>query len=172
MGVVAREALGVALAGTMVDTVTPEKRSQVMALVGSKDTRPEMLIRRGLHRLGYRYRLHAKDLPGKPDLVFPRFKSVIQINGCFWHGHSCYRCRMPATNKEYWFGKIAKNRKRDLSNLQQLQMKGWRVLTIWECALIGRERIDLSEALSMASDWLLSRMAIAEIRGKPLHLQV
>ncbi|MCE2472549.1 MAG: DNA mismatch endonuclease Vsr, partial [Anaerolineae bacterium] len=104
----------------MTDTVSPEKRSQVMARVGSKDTKPELLIRKGLHARGFRYRLHVKSLPGKPDLVFPRYKSVIQINGCFWHGHACPRCRMPSSNTEYWNRKIARNMERDISNRQSL----------------------------------------------------
>ena len=151
-----------------MDTVSAAKRSQVMALVKSKDSQPEMAIRRGLHALGFRYRLHDKTLPGKPDLVFPRYRSVIQINGCFWHGHSCYKCRIPASNKEYWLGKIARNRTRDQANLHALRSKGWRVLTIWECAINGREKIDLSEVFAMASEWLLSKSSITEIRGATL----
>ena len=156
----------------MTDTVSPEKRSDVMSRVGSKDTKPELLIRKGLHSLGFRYRLHVKDLPGKPDLVFPRYKSVLQINGCFWHGHSCHLCRLPKSNKEYWTGKIARNIERDISNRQSLYDEGWRVLTVWECALRGRERIELNQVLALASTWLLSTKLICEIKGGASYTNV
>lgn len=149
----------------MTDTVSPEKRSEVMSRVGSRDTKPELLIRKGLHALGFRYRLHAKDLPGKPDLVFPRYKSVIQINGCFWHGHSCPRCRMPSTNTEYWNRKVARNKERDAANQKSLLDSGWRVLTIWECALTGKWKLGLNKVLELASEWLLSSNAFCEIKG-------
>lgn len=136
-----------------------------MSRVGSKDTKPELLIRRGLHALGFRYRLHVKELPGKPDLVFPRFKSVIQINGCFWHGHACPLCRMPSSNAEYWRKKVARNKERDISNRQRLVEKGWRVLTIWECALRGKEKLELSQVLESTSEWLLSTRSVCEIKG-------
>ena len=136
-----------------------------MARVRSKDSKPELMIRRGLHSLGFRYRLHVKELPGTPDLVFPRFKSVIQINGCFWHGHSCPRCRMPSSNAEYWRKKVARNKERDISNRQRLLADGWRVLTIWECALQGKEKLELNQVLELASEWLLSTQSICEIRG-------
>lgn len=137
-----------------------------MARVGSKDTKPELLIRKGLHARGFRYRLHGKDLPGKPDLVFPRYKSVIQINGCFWHGHSCPRCRMPSSNVEYWNRKIARNMERDISNRQSLLDTGWRVLTIWECALTGKWKLELHKVIDMTSDWLLSMNSHCEIAGE------
>ncbi|MCY3914420.1 MAG: very short patch repair endonuclease [Chloroflexi bacterium] len=149
----------------MTDTVSPAKRSEVMSKVGSKDTKPELLIRKGLHSLGFRYRLHVKELPGKPDLVFPRFKSVIQINGCFWHGHSCPLCRMPSSNSEYWRRKVARNKERDMSNRQSLVKEGWRVLTIWECALRGKEKLELNRVLELTSEWLLSKRSVCEIKG-------
>ena len=153
----------------MTDTVSVERRSEIMALVRSKDTKPELLIRKGLHALGFRYRLHVKDLPGKPDLVFPRYKSVILIHGCFWHGHSCPLCRFPKTNTEYWNRKIARNIERDISNRQFLHDEGWRVLTIWECALNGREKLGLNQVFAMVSEWLLSKKSICEIKGEALH---
>lgn len=150
----------------MTDNVSPEKRSQVMARVGSRDTKPELLIRKGLHALGFRYRLHVKDLPGKPDLVFPRYKSVIQVNGCFWHGHSCPRCRMPSSNGEYWNRKVARNKERDAENRQLLLDDGWRVLTIWECALTGKWKLGLNQVIELASDWLLSTKPLYELKGR------
>lgn len=150
----------------MTDSLSPEKRSDVMSRVGSKDTKPELLIRKSLHALGFRYRLHVKDLPGKPDLVFPRYKSVIQINGCFWHGHSCPRCRMPNSNTEYWNRKVARNMERDVLNRRLLLDEGWRVLTIWECALTGKWKLGLNQVISLASEWLLSTKPLCEIKGK------
>lgn len=150
----------------MPDTVSPQKRSEVMAKVGSKDTRPELVIRRGLHAQGFRYRLHDSKLPGKPDLVFPRYKAVIFVNGCFWHGHGCPRCRLPSSNTEYWNGKIARNVARDKVNRQLLLAEGWRVLTVWECALAGKEKRKLKEVLARASEWLLSTKPHYEISGR------
>lgn len=150
----------------LTDSVTPEKRSDIMSRVGSKDTKPELLIRKGLHSLGFRYRLHAHDLPGKPDLVLPRYKSVIQVNGCFWHGHKCQLCRFPNSNKEYWQGKIARNIERDISNRQSLLDLGWRVLTIWECALNGSAKLELNQVFDLAAAWLRSTIAHCEIKGR------
>ena len=117
-----------------------------MAAVRSKDTKPEMLVRRAAHALGYRFRLHRKDLPGKPDLVFPSRKAVIFVDGCYWHGHDCKRgARMPKTNVEYWQAKIARNMKRDANNIATLEADGWQVLTIWECELNDRD--DLARRL-------------------------
>lgn len=149
----------------MTDTVSPEKRSDVMSRVRSKDTKPEILIRTGLHALGFRYRLHVKDLPGKPDLVFRRYRSVIFVNGCFWHGHSCPRCRMPNSNTDYWRRKVARNMERDAINRRSLLDEGWRVLTIWECALTGKWKQGLNQVIALASDWLLSTESICEIKG-------
>ena len=156
----------------MTDTVSPEKRSQVMARVGSKDTKPELLIRKGLHARGFRYRLHVKSLPGKPDLVFSRYKSVIQINGCFWHGHDCPRCRMPSSNTEYWNRKIARNMERDISNRQSLLDMGWRVMTIWECALTGKRKLELHKIIDMTCDWLLSMNTTFEIAGEAVDAEL
>jgi DNA mismatch endonuclease, patch repair protein len=105
-----------------------------MARVLSKDTGPELSVRRLVHSLGYRYRLHVSELPGTPDLVFPTRKKAIFIHGCFWHRHP--RCgRLPKSNKRFWFSKLEQNRQRDLSNLRKLRRKGWKVLVIWECQL-------------------------------------
>lgn len=150
----------------MTDTVSPEIRSQVMARVGSKDTKPELLIRQGLHARGFRYRLHVKGLPGKPDLVFPRYKCVVQINGCFWHGHGCPRCRMPSSNVEYWNRKVARNKERDSSNRQSLLDQGWRVLTVWECALIGKRKLGTDQVVALTAEWLQSSVSFCEIEGK------
>ncbi|WP_020187906.1 very short patch repair endonuclease [Methylopila sp. 73B] len=115
---------------------TPEARSAVMRAVKSRDTKPEMLVRRAAHALGYRFRLHRKDLPGSPDLVFPARKKVIFVHGCFWHGHECARgARTPKTNTDYWRAKIARNVARDARARSALDALGWETLTIWECEL-------------------------------------
>ncbi len=107
-----------------------------MRAVKSKDTTPELHLRRALHALGFRYRLNVKDLPGKPDLVFPKHKVALFVHGCFWHGHECKRGRrVPKSNTEYWRDKIGKNRIRDRKNKKALEALGWRVLTVWECAI-------------------------------------
>lgn len=113
----------------------PMTRSEMMSRIGAKNTAPELKIRRGLHRRGFRYRLHQKDLPGKPDIVLPRHNVVIMVHGCFWHGHSgCRYFRLPRSNSDFWQSKIQKNRDRDDRQIDQLVGLGWRVLVIWECA--------------------------------------
>ena len=107
----------------------------MMSRIGTKDTKPEIMVRKGLHRLGFRYRLHTKDLPGKPDIVLPKHRAVIFIHGCFWHGHQgCHYFRIPKTNTNFWQAKIERNRERDAAVRQRLVESGWRVLTVWECA--------------------------------------
>ena len=107
-----------------------------MRAVKSRDTKPEMFARRTIHKMGYRYRLHRKDLPGKPDLVFPSRRKAIFIHGCFWHGHDCARgARIPKSNRDYWQGKISRNRERDALSLEALRREGWCVLTVWECQM-------------------------------------
>jgi len=115
--------------------VDPE-RSRIMRAVKSRDTTPEMIVRRLVHSMGYRYRLHRKDLPGKPDLTFQSRRKVIFVHGCFWHGHECKRgTRVPKTNREYWEAKIARNRERDIQHYEELSLVGWDVFVIWECQL-------------------------------------
>ena len=126
----------------MVDSVPSHVRSRIMAQVKSKGMKPEMKVRRTLHGLGYRYRLHAKDLPGHPDLVFPSRRKVVFVNGCFWHNHpKCSRVRIPATNREYWLSKLEGNRARDKRNGTLLEQLGWKVLTVWECQLRDMEEV-------------------------------
>jgi DNA mismatch endonuclease, patch repair protein len=114
----------------------PALRSRTMRAVKSTDTKPEMKVRRLLHSLGYRYRLHRKDLPGAPDVVFPVRRKIIFIHGCFWHGHDCARgARVPATNRDYWLAKVGRNRARDERTHEALLQAGWEVLIVWECTL-------------------------------------
>lgn len=118
------------------DVFTPGQRSAVMAAVKGRGTRPEMIVRRLAHALGYRYRLHRKELPGQPDLVFAGRGAVIFVHGCFWHGHDCPRgARQPKQNAAYWTAKIARNRARDAASEAALAQAGWRVLTVWECQM-------------------------------------
>jgi DNA mismatch endonuclease (patch repair protein) len=117
----------------MADVVTPEKRSQMMAGIQGKNTKPELIIRSGLHRRGYRFRLHDRRLPGKPDLYFPRFRAVLFVNGCFWHGHDCKYFRIPSTRSDFWNSKISQNRMRDERTRLELDRLGVRHLTVWEC---------------------------------------
>ncbi len=118
------------------DVFTPEQRSAVMARVKGKDTKPELKLRRLAHALGYRFRLHRKDLPGSPDLVFPGRRKVIFVHGCFWHGHDCPRgARQPKQNAEYWSAKIARNRQRDAAAQAALAEAGWKIDVIWECEM-------------------------------------
>ena len=127
----------------------------MMSGIKCKNTRPEMLVRKALHRRGFRYRLHDKSLPGKPDLVFAKYNAVIQINGCFWHKHSCYLFKWPSTHKEFWKNKIEGNVKRDKYNLDLLEEDGWRSLTIWECVLKGKTKRPFEQLIDDIEDWLL-----------------
>jgi DNA mismatch endonuclease, patch repair protein len=121
---------------------SPAVRRKTMQAVKSKNTGPEMEVRRLLHAAGYRYRLHRRDLPGSPDLVFVGRRKVIFVHGCFWHGHNCERgARIPKTNAEYWIEKVARNRGRDEIVLKQLQIEGWESLTLWECQLKTKPNI-------------------------------
>ncbi len=113
-----------------------EVRARTMRAIKSKDTQPEMIVRKLVHSLGYRYRLHRRDLPGVPDLVLPRFRKVIFVHGCFWHGHDCKRgARAPKDNADYWQQKRRNTRERDVSQLASLENAGWQPLVIWECEL-------------------------------------
>lgn len=119
----------------MVDSLTPEQRSERMSRIRGSDTGPELLVRRYLHALGFRYRLHARDLPGRPDLVLPKHGAVVFVHGCFWHAHSCQKGRIPRTRSKFWQEKFAYNQARDSRNVRALRRLGWRVLTVWECSL-------------------------------------
>ncbi|MDD5577930.1 MAG: very short patch repair endonuclease [Methylobacter sp.] len=119
-----------------------EVRSRTMRAVKSRDTMPEMIVRRMVHTMGKRYRLHRADLPGKPDLTFPRLKKIIFVHGCFWHGHDCKRGgRLPKENADYWANKINRNKERDVNAQAALTLMGWDVLVIWECQLKNREAL-------------------------------
>src|SRR5436190_1875342 len=120
---------------------TKRERSRIMAAVKSKNTKPELAVRRLIHSLGFRFRLHVRSLPGTPDLVFPRLRKIIEVRGCFWHGHTCGRCRIPATQRQYWVQKIERNRIRDRRAVATLRRRGWRLLILWECQLKELKRL-------------------------------
>ena len=149
----------------MTDIVDPKTRSRMMSGIRGKDTRPELLIRRALHSKGFRFRLHQNHLPGKPDLVFPKWNAVVFINGCFWHLHDCHLFRWPSTRKDFWRQKIECNKRKDEENLHALEDADWRILIIWECALKGKTRLDFAEVISLAENWLRSTEKRMIIRG-------
>ena len=149
----------------MPDIVSPEVRSRMMSGIRGKNTKPEMVIRKQLHSLGFRYLLHDTRKPGKPDMVFPKYNAIILVHGCFWHGHDCHLFKWPGSRKEFWHAKIERNRGKDRENLSGLIDIGWRVMTIWECALKGRERLSIDDIMNSVSGWLCSDARQAEIRG-------
>lgn len=149
-----------------MDIVNSEKRSQMMAGIKAKNTVPEMLIRKRLHSLGYRYRLHGTILPGKPDLILKKYNAVIFVNGCFWHGHDCHLFKLPKTRTEFWQNKIEENRKRDRKVLDELLNSGWRVAIIWECALKGKNRLDFNALIDKLSGWIQLDNRFAEYAGE------
>ena len=138
----------------------------MMAAIRGKDTQPEIYVRKALHRIGFRYKVHDQTLPGKPDLVFPKFKAVILVNGCFWHQHDCHLFKWPTTRSKFWREKIQKNKERDKENQIKLEERGWKVLTIWECALKGKEKMAGAEVVNTISAWLINDPSSAEIRGR------
>lgn len=126
----------------------------MMAGIRGKNTKPEMLIRRGLHRLGLRFLVHDKRLPGKPDMVFPKWQAAIFVNGCFWHGHDCRLFKLPSTRTEFWRDKICANKERDRMVIKRLEDTGWRTLTIWECQIKGRSTEEIESVLVNCRNWL------------------
>ena len=125
--------MGATLEMSMTDVFSKAKRSEIMSRIRSTDTLPEMRVRKKLHGLGFRYRLHDASLPGKPDIVMPKHKAVVQVRGCFWHLHVCSAGRIPRSNKDYWESKLSRNRRRDECNDNELRRMGWRLFVIWEC---------------------------------------
>ena len=126
----------------MADNRSPESRSALMSRIGGKDTAPEMVVRRLVHALGYRFRLHRRDLPGTPDIVFPSRRKVIFVNGCFWHAHGCRIGRPPKSRPEFWIPKLERNRSKDARNRRSLRASGWGVFTVWQCQTRFRDRLE------------------------------
>jgi DNA mismatch endonuclease (patch repair protein) len=149
----------------MADVVSAEIRSRMMAGIRGKNTKPELTIRRGLHAKGFRYLLHDKRLPGKPDLVFPKHRAVIFVHGCFWHGHDCHLFKWPKTRKGFWRKKIERNRETDQGAIASLKSSGWRYGSVWECAIKGRTRLPEEKIVQKLESWLRSSARKIELRG-------
>ncbi|WP_038346270.1 very short patch repair endonuclease [Acinetobacter sp. A47] len=151
----------------MTDIVDSYKRSLMMAGIKGRNTKPELLVRSLLHKKGFRFRLHVKDLPGKPDIVLPKYKAVIFIHGCFWHGHQdCRLFKLPATRTEFWREKICRNRANDHRVVGLLLTSKWRVCIIWECS-IRRARKDPAKLVNTITEWLTGNEQLLEIREEP-----
>ncbi|NJD37045.1 MAG: DNA mismatch endonuclease Vsr [Geobacter sp.] len=149
----------------MTDVVNAETRSRMMSGIRGKNTKPEILIRSSLHQRGFRFRLHDKKLPGKPDIVLPRYRAVLLIHGCFWHGHDCHLFKWPSSNESFWKEKITRNKEVDERSRQELTLAGWRILTVWECALKGKYRRPLEEIADEICTWLGCSSSDVEIKG-------
>lgn len=149
----------------MSDIVSPNTRSRYMAGIKCANTKVEVQVRQLLHHAGFRYRLHNAALPGKPDLWLAQYRAVIEVNGCFWHGHDCHLFKLPSSRTDFWQAKIASNRARDARHLAELEQLGIRRLTIWECALKGRLRHNPERLLLVISWWLTSGASHGEISG-------
>lgn len=146
----------------MADIVNKQVRSRMMAGIRGKDTQPELAIRRALHARGFRFRLHAKNIPGRPDLVLPKYRAVIFVHGCFWHRHEqCRFATTPATRADFWKTKFAANVARDRAAIAELNESGWRVAKIWECAL--RKTVHREAAAELMAVWLQSEVRSLEI---------
>lgn len=140
-----------------MDIVSEEKRSYIMSKIHSKDTKAELVVRKALFARGFRYRIHDKRLPGKPDIVLPKYKTVIFVNGCFWHGHEhCKYYRLPKSHKEYWSNKIKGNKQRDIKNNILLKEMGWFVITAWECSIRGKSKEDIEAFIDKIIRQMLS----------------
>lgn len=151
----------------MADVLTSEQRRLNMSHIRGRDTKPEMLIRRELHGRGLRYRLHDRTLQGCPDLVFPRYRAVIFIHGCFWHMHRCSLSKVPTTRRDFWIKKLESNVNRDKNALSALQNEGWRVLIVWECALRGPGSKELIELFTSIDSYIREgNTSLLEIVGK------
>ena len=137
-----------------------------MAAIGPRNTKPEMIVRRLLHAAGFRFRLHRKDLPGKPDLTLKRWQAVIEVHGCFFHAHDCHLCKkLPSDNAEFWADKLSGNAARDRRNAHDVAALGWRRLVIWQCAITGRARLDRADLLGRITTWLRGSDISGEIIG-------
>lgn len=137
-----------------------------MSGIRGKNTKPELLIRKGLHTRGFRYRLHSPVVPGKPDLVLPRYRAAVFVHGCFWHGHDCHLFRLPGTRTVFWEAKIARNRERDRQVLDSLGEADWRSLTIWECAIRGKTRLEFGALMDRICGWITGPSREAVIEGQ------
>ena len=141
-----------------------------MASIRSRDTNPEIVIRRALHARGFRYRTNVKGMPGKPDIVLSRYRAVIFVHGCFWHAHDCAIFRLPSTRRDFWQEKLRQNRERDEKVWKALAAADWRVLTVWECAIRGPEKLAIEVVIDEIADWLEEGGDSLEIRGAAIPI--
>ncbi|MFS8181501.1 very short patch repair endonuclease [Pseudovibrio denitrificans] len=137
-----------------------------MSAIRAKNTRPELLVRSQLHSDGFRFRLHNKELPGKPDLTLKKYRAVIFINGCFWHKHECDLFKWPKSRRDFWQKKLSGNHTRDKSNYGELSRLNWRVCLVWECALKGKNKLSPEQCMTELRTWLLSQEPFAEVKGR------
>jgi DNA mismatch endonuclease (patch repair protein) len=150
----------------MADIVSRETRSRMMAGIRGKHTMPERVLRKALFARGLRYRLHGTELPGKPDLIFPRYHAAVFVNGCFWHGHACRLFKWPSTRKEFWTAKINGNRERDQRCLLKIRSLGWRAITVWECSLRGKSSEQVEQLADDLAAWIRSNDVSQERSGE------
>ncbi|MGO9267964.1 MAG: very short patch repair endonuclease [Candidatus Binataceae bacterium] len=148
-----------------MDTVDKATRSRIMSRVGQKDTGAETMLRYMLHKARFRYRLHDRRLPGSPDVVFPRFGAVIFVHGCYWHSHGCYKSTVPKSRRKFWTEKFNANQQRDDRNVRLLMERGWRVMIVWECALLGKTALPAAEVTRRAHVWLHGLKARGQVSG-------
>ena len=154
----------------MADVVDKATRSRMMAGIRAKNTRPEVFLRQGLHGLGFRYRIHVKNIPGNPDIVLPKYRALIVVHGCFWHGHGCRYFKLPATRPEFWQLKIDSNRQRDKRDFLNQLESGWRVLTVWECAIRDSMKNQHTlDCVALAEEWLRNGAPSATIDEQGLR---
>jgi len=149
----------------MADIVTPAVRSRMMSAIKDRNTKPELLVRKRLFARGLRYSLHSPALPGKPDLAFRRYKAVVFVHGCFWHGHDCHLFRWPKSNRVFWRNKIHRNRAVDARTLKELRARGWRTMTVWECAVRGASEKQLNAVADRVTRWIQGRRWSGTIAG-------
>jgi len=150
----------------MVDVLSPEQRRLNMSRIRGRDTKPEMLVRRGLHARGLRYKLHDRTLPGRPDLVFPKYRTAVFVHGCFWHAHGCLLSKLPTSRRDFWTKKLEGNICRDRKAVEALRAMGWRVLVVWECALRGPHRMSYEALVDSAASYIMNGGELpAEITG-------
>jgi len=147
----------------MADILTVEQRRKCMSSIRRENTIPELLLRSALHKSGLRYRLHDKNLPGSPDIVFPKFHVVLFVHGCYWHSHGCYKSSVPESKRDFWIKKFKANQERDQHNVKSIQGQGWRVIIVWECALKGKTSLPISSVVESINIFLHSNEVFNEI---------
>jgi DNA mismatch endonuclease, patch repair protein len=150
----------------LADVVDKATRSRMMAGIKGKNTKPEIIVRKALHAAGFRFRLHDMKLPGKPDIVLPKYRAVVFVHGCFWHGHDCRLFKLPKSRKAFWAAKIEGNKVRDVKTTLELVQANWRVLTIWECALVGSAKLGMELIAKRSSLWLKGKYRKLIIQGR------